>query len=135
MQIISLTKKIIITLALISLCLLLNFKSYASEKKLENKYINDLKSWIKNGSRNSNDIRMLVLAPCSKLVMLMATPKERQDFISRSKIDEYDFRAGFCMSAVINNVWPNQPGFTKKFQKSVCREKIPLIRRVCKEFI
>ena len=109
--------------------------SETAKKKLEKQYINELKSWIKNGTRNPNQIRGAVLEPCSKLVMLMATRKEQVDFMTRKRIDEYDFRAGFCMSAVINNVWPNQPGFTKKFTRKVCREKIPLIRRICKEFI
>ena len=54
----------------------------------------------------------------------------------KSNIEEYDFRAGFCMSAVIENVWPNQPGFTKKFRNEVCDEYgIPFIKVVCKEFI
>ncbi|MDC0425679.1 hypothetical protein OAL80_02225 [Pelagibacteraceae bacterium] len=105
------------------------------KQKLENQYIDSLKSWIKNGSRNPNDVKTSVQVPCSKLVMLLATPKEQAEFVSRSKIDEYDYRAGFCMSAVVNNVWPNQPGFTKDFRKKACREKIPLIKRVCKEFV
>ena len=103
--------------------------------QLEKKYIKDLKSWIKNGSRDANKIKDEVQTPCSKLVMLMATKKEKAAFIARTDIEEYDFRAGFCMSAVIENVWPNQPGFTKKFKKQACKEKIPLIKLVCKEFI
>ena len=102
--------------------------------QLEKKYIKDLKSWIKNGSRDANKIKDEVQTPCSKLVMLMATKKEKAAFIARTDIEEYDFRAGFCMSAVINNVWP-QPNFPKDFQKKVCREKIPLIKKVCSEFL
>ena len=67
--------------------------------------------------------------------MVMATKKENASFVANKNLDEYDFRAGFCMSAVIENVWPNQPGFTKKFKKQACKEKIPLIKLVCKEFI
>ena len=45
--------------------------------------------------------------------MLIATKEEIASFMDKSNIEEYDFRAGFCMSAVVENVWPNQPGFTK----------------------
>jgi hypothetical protein len=105
------------------------------KQQLEDQYINNLKDWIKKGSRDSNDIKYEVQAPCSKLVILMATPKEQEDFLSHARIDDYDFRASFCMSAVVSNVWPDQPGLTKKFKKKTCREKIPLIKRVCKEFL
>tara|TARA_Y100000389_G_scaffold103571_1_gene100458 strand:- start:829 stop:1209 length:381 start_codon:yes stop_codon:yes gene_type:complete len=102
--------------------------------KLEQKYVDELHQWIKSGG-NSNTVRSVVQANCSKLTMVMATKKENASFIDKSNIDEYDFRAGFCMSAVVENVWPNQPGFTKKFKKQVCREKIPFIKTICKEFI
>jgi hypothetical protein len=102
--------------------------------KLEKKYIDELHQWIKSGG-NQNTVRSVVQANCSKLTMVMATKEENVSFLDKSNIDEYDFRAGFCMSAVIENVWPNQPGFTKKFRKQVCREKIPFIKTVCKEFI
>ena len=102
--------------------------------KLEQKYIDELHQWIKSGG-DSNTVRSVVQANCSKLTMVMATKKENASFIDKSNIDEYDFRAGFCMSAVVENVWPNQPGFTKKFKKQVCREKIPYIKTICKEFI
>jgi|TARA_B100000767_G_scaffold258538_1_gene267363 hypothetical protein len=101
---------------------------------LEQKYVDELHQWIQSGG-NKNTVRSLVQANCSKLTMVMATKKENASFLDKSNIDEYDFRAGFCMSAVIENVWPNQPGFTKKFRKEVCREKIPFIKTVCKEFI
>ena len=102
--------------------------------KLEQKYVDELHQWIKSGG-NSNTVRSVVQANCSKLTMVMATKEENASFIDKSNIDEYDFRAGFCMSAVVENVWPNQPGFTKKFKKQVCREKIPFIKTICKEFI
>ena len=102
--------------------------------KLEKKYIDELHQWINSGG-NQNTVRSVVQANCSKLTMVMATKEENVSFLDKSNIDEYDFRAGFCMSAVIENVWPNQPGFTKKFRKEVCREKIPFIKTVCKEFI
>jgi hypothetical protein len=101
---------------------------------LEQKYVDELHQWIKSGG-NKNTVRSLVQVNCSKLTMVMATKKENASFLDKSNIDEYDFRAGFCMSAVLENVWPNQPGFTKKFRKQVCREKIPFIKTVCKEFI
>lgn len=106
----------------------------ASLSKLEQKYVDELHKWIKSGG-NSNTVRSVVQFNCSKLTMVMATKNEQASFIDKSNIDEYDFRAGFCMSAVLENVWPNQPGFTKKFKKQVCREKIPFIKVVCKEFI
>ena len=102
--------------------------------KLEKKYVDELHQWVKSGG-DSNTVQSVVQANCSKLTMLMATKEENVSFLDKSNIDEYDFRAGFCMSAVIENVWPNQPGFTKKFRKQVCREKIPFIKTVCKEFI
>ena len=102
--------------------------------KLEKKYVDELHQWVKSGG-DSNTVQSVVQANCSKLTMVMATKKENVSFLDKSNIDEYDFRAGFCMSAVIENVWPNQPGFTKKFRKQVCREKIPFIKTVCKEFI
>ena len=121
-----------------SLILIIMFSlTYCGEVKwlkLEKKYIDELHQWIKSGG-NQNTVRSVVQANCSKLTMVMATKEENVSFLDKSNIDEYDFRAGFCMSAVIENVWPNQPGFTKKFRKQVCREKIPFIKTVCKEFI
>ena len=102
--------------------------------KLEKKYMDELHQWVKSGG-DSNTVQSVVQANCSKLTMVMATKEENVSFLDKSNIDEYDFRAGFCMSAVIENVWPNQPGFTKNFRKQVCREKIPFIKTVCKEFI
>ena len=103
--------------------------------KLEQKYVDELHQWIKSGG-DSNTVRSIVQANCSKLTMVMATKEENASFLDKSNIDEYDFRAGFCMSAVIENVWPNQPGFTKKFRNEVCDEYgIPFIKVVCKEFI
>ena len=103
--------------------------------KLEQKYIDELHNWIKSGNHNEASVRSIVQFNCSKLTMTMANENEVKSFIDKSNIDEYDFRTGFCMSAVVENVWPNQPGFTKKFKKSVCKEKIPLINLICKEFI
>ena len=100
---------------------------------LEQQYIDELHQWIKTG--NQNTVRSIVQTNCSKLTMLMATKAEKASFIDKSNIEEYDFRAGFCMSAVVENVWANQPGFTKAFKKQACKEKIPLIKLVCKEFI
>lgn len=103
--------------------------------KLEQKYVDELHQWIKSGG-NSNTVQSIVQANCSKLTMVMATKEENASFIDKSNIEEYDFRAGFCMSAVVENVWPNQPGFTKKFRDEVCDEYgIPFIKVVCKEFI
>ena len=103
--------------------------------KLEKKYVDELHQWIKSGG-DSNTVQSIVQANCSKLTMVMATKEENASFLDKSNIDEYDFRAGFCMSAVIENVWPNQPGFTKKFRNEVCDEYgIPFIKVVCKEFI
>lgn len=105
-----------------------------SLSKLEQTYVDELHQWIKSGG-NQNTVRSVVQANCSKLTMLMASKKEKASFLDKSNIEEYDFRAGFCLSAVVENVWPNQPGFTKKFIKQVCKEKITLIKNVCKEFI
>ena len=103
--------------------------------KLEQKYVDELHQWIKSGG-DSNTVRSIVQTNCSKLTMVMATKEENASFIDKSNIEEYDFRAGFCMSAVVENVWPNQPGFTKKFRNEVCDEYgIPFIKVVCKEFI
>ena len=103
--------------------------------KLEQKYVDELHQWIKSGG-DSNTVRSVVQANCSKLTMVMATKEENASFIDKSNIEEYDFRAGFCMSAVVENVWPNQPDFTKKFRNEVCDEYgIPFIKVVCKEFI
>ena len=113
----------------------LNSCSDQKLSKLEKQYIEDLHEWIKSGERNEQTISNTVQKTCSKLTMIMATKKENVSFVAHKNLDEYDFRAGFCMSAVIENVWPNQPGFTKKFKKQACKEKIPLIKLVCKEFI
>jgi len=103
--------------------------------KLEQKYVDELHQWIKSGG-DSNTVRSVVQANCSKLTMVMATKEENASFIDKSNIEEYDFRAGFCMSAVVENVWPNQPGFTKKFRDEVCDEYgMRFIKVVCKEFI
>ena len=123
-------------ISLLILIILFSLTSCSEAKlsTLEQKYIDTLHQWIKSGG-NENTVRSVVQTNCSKLTMLMATKKENASFLDKSNIEEYDFRAGFCMSAVIENVWPNQPGFTKKFRKQVCREKIPFIKVVCKEFI
>lgn len=112
----------------------LNSYSFA-DSKLQQKYTKDLHNWINNPEMNESSIRQQVQAPCSKLTMVMATASERKSFISHENIEEYDFRAGFCMSAVIENVVPNQPGFTKELKEGVCRESIPFIKLICKEFI
>jgi len=125
--------KKIITLSFLSIFILTSC-SEAKLSKLEQQYVDKLHQWVKSGG-DSNTVQSVVQANCSKLTMVMATKEENVSFLDKSNIDEYDFRAGFCMSAVIENVWPNQPGFTKKFRKQVCREKIPFIRVVCKEFI
>jgi hypothetical protein len=125
--------KKIITLSFLSIFILTSC-SDAILSKLEQQYVNKLHQWVKSGG-DSNTVQSVVQANCSKLTMVMATKEENVSFLDKSNIDEYDFRAGFCMSAVIENVWPNQPGFTKKFRKQVCREKIPFIKVVCKEFI
>jgi hypothetical protein len=124
---------------LIKLILIIIFSLTAcSDSKLstlEQKYVDELHQWIKSGG-NSNTVQSIVQANCSKLTMVMATKEENASFIDKSNIEEYDFRAGFCMSAVVENVWPNQPGFTKKFRDEVCDEYgIPFIKVVCKEFI
>ena len=107
----------------------------SSDNKLQEKYIKDLHNWINNPEMDNSSIKQKVQAPCSKLTMVMATASEKKSFITHENIDEYDFRAGFCMSAVIENVVPNQPGFTKKFKRDICKESIPFIRLICKEFI
>ena len=124
---------------LIKLILIIIFSLTAcSDSKLstlEQKYVDELHQWIKSGG-NSNTVQSIVQANCSKLTMVMATKEENASFIDKSNIEEYDFRAGFCMSAVVENVWPNQPGFTKKFRNEVCKDyAIPFIKVVCKEFI
>ena len=101
----------------------LNSCSDQQLSKLEKQYIEDLHEWIKSGERNEQAIRNAVQKTCSKLTMAMATKKENVSFVANKNLDEYDFRAGFCMSAVIENVWPNQPGFTKKFKKHHIRTK------------
>ena len=124
-----LTKLILITIFSLTSC------SDQTLSKLEKKYVDELHKWIKSGG-DSKTVQSIVQANCSKLTMVMATKKENASFIDKSNIEEYDFRAGFCMSAVIENVWPNQPGFTKKFRNEVCDEyRIPFIKVVCKEFI
>ena len=80
--------------------------------KLEQQYVDELHKWIKSGG-DSSTVRSIVQTNCSKLTMLIATKEEIASFMDKSNIEEYDFRAGFCMSAVVENVWPNQPGFTK----------------------
>lgn len=112
-----------------------NFQDSKLNSKLQKKYIRDLYKWIDNPKMSESSIRKKVQEPCSKLTMVMATASERKSFISHEDIQEYDFRAGFCMSAVIENVVPNQPGFTKEFKMNVCRESIPFIKLICKEFI
>jgi|TARA_B100001093_G_scaffold494434_1_gene537848 hypothetical protein len=124
---------------LIKLILIIIFSlTSCSDQKLSNlekKYVDELHQWVKSGG-DSNTVQSVVQANCSKLTMVMATKEENTSFIDKSNIEEYDFRAGFCMSAVIENVWPNQPGFTKKFRNEVCDEyRIPFIKVVCKEFI
>ena len=118
-------------------CSILFLTSCSDQKlsKLEQQYVDELHQWIKSGG-NSNTVRSIVQANCSKLTMLIATKDEISSFMDKSNLEEYDFRAGFCMSAVVENVWPNQPGFTKEFRNEVCKDyAIPFIKLVCKEFI
>ena len=124
-------------LFILSIIVLFTLTSCSDQKlsKLEQKYVDELHKWIKSGG-DSNTVRSIVQFNCSKLTMLMATKEENASFLDKSNIEEYDFRAGFCMSAVVENVWPNQPGFTKKFRNEVCKDyAIPFIKVICKEFI
>ena len=100
---------------------------------LEREYINELHQWVKTG--NEDNINTIVRANCNKLTMLMANPKEKASFDDRSNLDEYNFRSDFCKSAVIENILPSQPGFTKAFKKKTCKKKVPFIKLICREFI
>ena len=95
-------------------------------------YTDKLHAWIKTG--NSNTIEKEVLESCSKLTMLTASTMEKAKFISKVAIDEYDFRASFCMKAVINNIY-SQPEFENGMHHDVCKEDIKLINIVCREFV
>jgi hypothetical protein len=103
--------------------------------QLEKKYIEDLHNWISKSSHDPNKVREEVLKTCSSLTMLTATKIEKFTFSTRISLDEYDFRAGFCMKAVVHHVWP-QPEFEKKKSKEkFCREKTPFIKKICSEFL
>ena len=104
-----------------------------ASSELETKYITDLHNWIDDGG-NVNSIQKQVQEPCNKLMMIMATKKENAKFLAKKDMDEYDFRVSFCMKAVINNIH-SQPEFEKGMHLDVCKEKIPFIKKVCKEFI
>ena len=104
-----------------------------ASKSLKSKYISDLNNWINNGG-SINSIQEEVQEPCNQLMMLMATKQESDNFLKCQDMDEYDFRVNFCMAAVINNVH-SQPEFEQDMHIAVCEEKIPFLRRICKEFV
>tara|TARA_B100000674_G_C37469718_1_gene746433 strand:- start:65 stop:436 length:372 start_codon:yes stop_codon:yes gene_type:complete len=116
---------ILLTLILLNAC-------DDTNNKLEKKYISDLKNWIDEGG-NINTIQKQVQEPCNKLMMIMATKKENVNFLAKKNMDEYDFRVSFCMKAVINNIH-SQPEFEKEMHIDICKEKIPFIKKICKEF-
>jgi len=121
---------------IISLSFLFLFSCSDQQKaQLEKKYIEDLHNWISKSSHDPNKVREEVLKTCSSLTMLTATKIEKFTFSTRISLDEYDFRAGFCMKAVVHHVWP-QPEFEKKKSKEkFCREKTPFIKKICSEFL
>ena len=76
---------------------------------MEKLYLDQLQSWLDDGAEPMT-VQERVIAPCSKLVMLSATAVENASFLARQEIEEYDFRASFCMKATVNQVYP-QPDF------------------------
>ena len=109
---------------------------------LKEKYVKELHEWINDAKADNGQINFSmkviqerVQRPCSSLVMLLATQDEVNSFITREDINEYDFRWQFCMSAVIENVAPGQPGFSDKVMAGACQEDLSILTLVCTEFI
>jgi hypothetical protein len=97
--------------------------------ELEQLYLDQLQSWLDEGG-DPMTAQERVLAPCSKLVILSATVAERTSFLVRQEMDEYDFRASFCMQATVNQVH-RQPEFQNSAMiEMICAEPIRSIQLV-----
>lgn len=69
--------------------------------KMEQLYLDQLQAWL-DESADPTTVRERVLEPCSKLIILTATAAEKASLLARKDMDEYDFRASFCMKATVN---------------------------------
>jgi hypothetical protein len=66
--------------------------------------------------------------------MLSATAAEMASFLAGQEMDEYDFRASFCMKATVNQVHP-QPEFqNSEMIRKICAEPIRSIQLVCAKY-
>lgn len=125
-------RRSVILLFLFILCVVANSETAlpAELSTLEKIYLDRLRAWINEGG-NPQTVKERVLKPCSKLVMLTATKTEVESFISKESIDEYDYRAGFCMKATVNVIHP-QPEFENKNKiAKICGSNVRIIRLVC----
>lgn len=108
-------------------------QQYQAVAKMEKLYLEQLRGWIKNDGRPET-VQDRVIAPCSKLVILTATKQETTAFLAKEKMEEYDFRASFCMKATIHQKFP-QPEFQNdEMIKKICSGKIRAIRLICETY-
>ena len=101
--------------------------------KLEELYLDRLQAWIDtDGSPQS--VQESVLQPCSKVVMITADEKLAASFLRKENMDEYDFRASFCMKATVHQKFP-QPEFKNAdLIKKTCAQPIRFFRIVCEKY-
>jgi len=101
--------------------------------EMEQLYLDQLQAWLDEGADPAT-VQERVLAPCSKFVILTATTAEKASFLARKEMDEYDFRASFCMKATVNQVHP-QPEFQNSAMiTEICAEPIRSIQLVCAKY-
>jgi len=85
------------------------------KRALVDDYFADIDNFLNNefDPNNSKSMELIqdrVIEPCSKLTMLLSDEKLANQFLRKKNMDEYDFRASFCLSAAINQKEP-QPQF------------------------
>ena len=98
---------------------------------LESMYFATLDSWVEGGGR-IEELRERVVKTCGKLVLVIASPKERILFLTVER-DKYDFRVDVCTKMTVNRVH-KQPEFKKGGIGSMLCEKsnVLLFKKLCK---
>ncbi len=100
-------------------------------QKLELNYYDKLNEWVIRGGQ-AEEVQSSVVETCGKLIMLIASPDERIEFISTQE-EEFHFRVDVCTKMTVNRVH-KQPEFkNKEIISKICDESgNPLFSNLCK---
>ena len=100
-------------------------------QKLELNYYDKLNEWVIRGGQ-AEEVQSRVVETCGKLIMLIASPDERIEFISTQE-EEFHFRVDVSTKMTVNRVH-KQPEFkNKEIISKICDESgNPLFSNLCK---